>query len=1419
MTRRQRRARGKRERQRRIALGGGFVLAATLVSGSAAHADEFTVTNLHSYGAGSLLDAVYSADSNPGADSIVFSSGLSGTINTYAYVPEGPVYNGLYIFDDVTITGPGASHVTVDADGKGRPIQIGRGANVHISGLTLTGGNAGNYFGGAISTDGPLTLDGVLILDNQALAGGGIYSSAGAQVEVEHSTIYQNTAKYSGGGILAYGSTYIEDSTIAGNRSLNGAGGGIGSQGNALTLTGTTVAGNQAAAYSGGVSDQSGSITLDNSIVAGNTTNGASSDIDGGTVSAAFSLIQAPGLTTITATVANSNITGEDPKLGALADNGGQTPTMKPAPRSPVVDKGSSFAEMDDQRGLTRPFDQPAITNSTAAGADGSDMGAVELQDGDEAPNPTTFNVTNTNDTGDGSLRHAILDADANPGDDTILFDSDLTGTITLGSDLPIITEGVTITGPGSTKVTVDGDNAYQIFNITDGSQATITGLTLSEGHADTDGGAILASVPLAVDDVRAYDNHGRAGGAIDAIDGLQLTNSVISSNHAASGGGGIDAGGDVTITDTTVASNAASGDGGGIRHGNGKLTLDHSTVDYNNGSTGGGIEELAGGVSLHVLDSTVASNYATGAGGGIHSHRPLTATGSTIDGNSAHGYYTGHGGGIYMDGAAATLRDTIVAGDYAYLSGPDLYAAHGGSFSAAFSLIQSTDGATVTDEVADSNIRGVDPDLGPLQDNGGPTLTMKPDLNSPVIDKGGAEEGLTDDQRRKPRPVDLPHYDNSEATGADGSDIGAVELQTTEVPNPTTFHVTNTGDHGPGSLRQAMLDAESNSGDDTILFDSDLTGTINLASPLPELYESATITGPGSGQVAVDAGGNSRIFTLADGGGAISRSDFTITGLTLEHGSAGTGGAINGTSASLHLDDVVASHNEATDGSGGAIYARQSLTVDHSTISDNNAADVYGSGGGIWAYSGATIDHSRITGNHSAGTGGGVGVYNYGVLQLDNSTVDGNDAPDAGGIYARRAAATIVNSTIASNHGGGVEMAYGSLSGVTVAENDSGAGVNVTGGELGEGEALVIRTSIVAGNTNGGNPEDVLAQNNTIRADFSLIEAPQETNVVETVAGSDIFGEDPQLGPLQDNGGPTPTMAPGADSPVVDQGKAYDLTDDQRGDQRPLDSPSIPNSAAGGADGSDMGAVELTAPATGPVVSGIAPASGPVATEVVISGSHFTGATKVLFGGTSAAFKVDSDSQITAKAPAGTGSVDVRVVNPGTSSPTSANDKFTYTAPPSDNGDDSGQQQQQQQQQQTPPPAPPTPPSDTKPGKLSIGTSGGATLRRRRSGYVLFPGISVSCPSGASDCTATAVGTVDVGAAKRKTWVKATLTVAHGAVQAITFKLSPAAKRLLDKQRKLRVTVTIQAKAADGQIVSATKTLTVHAPKRKARS
>jgi Ca2+-binding RTX toxin-like protein len=329
------------------------------------------------------------------------------------------------------------------------------------------------------------------------------------------------------------------------------------------------------------------------------------------------------------------------------------------------------------------------------------------------------FTVTNLNDAGAGSLRQALLDANASAGSDRILFQSTLTGQITLASQLPTITGPTELLGPGPDKLTVSGNNAVRILyvNTTPGDDVVVSGLRLTAGDATGDGGAIASG---------------------DA---------------------------DLTIRNATVSGNIADADGGGVFAENGKLTVQSSTISGNGtrGRGGGGIYAYNDAL---IQNSTISGNHAADAGGGLYTQIGTVAIeSSTISGNSAA---TDGGGGVYSFDAVSTVTfsNTIVADNTAAL-GPDLRTFEG-SFSAAFSLIENLSGATVSS--TGPNITGVDPKLVALADNGGTTPTQALSVGSPAIDQGQAS-GV--DQRGAPRPFDLAGI---ALAGSNQADIGAYE-------------------------------------------------------------------------------------------------------------------------------------------------------------------------------------------------------------------------------------------------------------------------------------------------------------------------------------------------------------------------------------------------------------------------------------------------------------------------------------------------------------------------------------------------------------------------------------------------------------------------------------------------------------------
>jgi parallel beta-helix repeat protein len=222
----------------------------------------------------------------------------------------------------------------------------------------------------------------------------------------------------------------------------------------------------------------------------------------------------------------------------------------------------------------------------------------------------------------------------------------------------------------------------------------------------------------------------------------------------------------------------------------------------------------------------------------------------------------------------------------------------------------------------------------------------------------------------------------------------------------------------------------------------------------------------------------------------------------------------------------------------------------------------------------------------NSAGQYGGA-IRNKGTLSAKNCTFSGNWGQFKGGGIDNEGTATVQNCTFYGNettvfteypYGGGGIIAEVSanltVESCTFSSNAAGGIFTVSTNQI------LIRNTILAGNfdTNSGHVTQDVAGTFSSQG-FNLI---GKTNGSSGWVASDLTGSiasplDPLLGPLQYNGGPTPTMAPLPGSPAIDQGNSGGLTTDQRGAARPSDNPAIPN--ANGGDGTDIGAVEVQGP------------------------------------------------------------------------------------------------------------------------------------------------------------------------------------------------------------------------------------------------
>jgi hypothetical protein len=359
--------------------------------------------------------------------------------------------------------------------------------------------------------------------------------------------------------------------------------------------------------------------------------------------------------------------------------------------------------------------------------------------------------VTNLHDSGLGSLRAAIVQANSDRTieqiPDLITFASGLTGSIKLRSPLPEIYDSIDIYGPSARRITVDASQIQHAADVavfedlTSDTELTISGLSLDDAHTGN-----------------------TLGGFIET----QYT--------------------DLTLNNDAFVHDHSQFAGGAVFSTYGSLKIDGCTFNDDGAQYGGALlSELQNG---KIDDSTFANNSASLGGGaiGLFQGDTTTITGSTITGNSvkyrgSSPDQLGYGGGIDSLYASLDLRDSVVAENKASgnthanrrrQGGSDFPDIHliGSAFTAAFSLIQHGFGLGA---LPAGNIRGKDPLLGRLADNGGPTNTELPLSGSPVINAGKAF-GLWSDQRGDKRTVDYPGV--KKRKGSDGTDIGAVELQ-----------------------------------------------------------------------------------------------------------------------------------------------------------------------------------------------------------------------------------------------------------------------------------------------------------------------------------------------------------------------------------------------------------------------------------------------------------------------------------------------------------------------------------------------------------------------------------------------------------------------------------------------------------------
>ncbi len=1059
---------------------------------------NFEVTSLldttdASDGVITLREAIASANTAAGADTISFAQGLSGAIT----LTQGE----LPITDSLQIVGPGAGLLAIDANQQSRVIavQSDRSLTVSLEGLTIRGGKttANNENGAGIrfnSPGGQLGLvDSVVsgnLTEGIAAQGGGIYASRG-DVVLTRSTVQENqtsNGSSSGGGIsTAYANVSLIDSKVLNNRTLglSAFGGGVFTVLGAVTLSGGTVSGNSTAgdrAHGGGIITSSGAVTLTSSTVSGNST--------AGTYASGGGISTSSGAVTLTGSTVSANRTE-----GSGATGGGISTLSGAVTLTGSTISGNSTAGISAYGGGISTLSGPVtLTGSTVSGnsteRSGATGGGINTSSG--AVTLTGSTVSGNRTTGQSAFGGGISTSSGA----VTLTGSTVSGNSTAaqvaaGGGIRTSSGAVTLTDSTISGNSTAGISAYGGGILTASGAVTLTGSTVS-GNSTT-----------------GYRAHG--GGIAADASAVTLTGSTVSGNQVTgtvSDGGGLWSNGSlVTIVNSTITANSAARAGGGlgffVNSTNNKLTIHNSIIA---GNTAGSDPDVTApsplATSLEVRSSLIGDNTGT----------TLTAA-ATAD---ANGNLVGTSSSLLNPGLSTLGFNGGTTQTHALLA--DSPALNAGDNSLVASQANDQRGAPFA-RIANDAV-----DMGAYE-----RQTLAPSFFVVTT--------LDDEFDFSNTDVSLREAIYS-ANGSIGTDTitfanalvssGPAKITLTRGELLITESVNIVG---------AAVTSPAKPGETLLTIDADqLSRVINVQGSTLNMVDLSisglTLTG---GEAKTDVGGGilfdspgklnltdstvSNSKTLADDGygGGIYTSAGEITLLRSRvtgNSTAGffaVGGGIHTFSGKLMVTDSLVSENftRGKYASGGGIVAGIAEVVLNNTVVDANfTTGEQTIGGGIASFDGLlTIENkSSIRNNYHTGfgsAGGGIGKFT-GDVSLTNSELVGNfiqgESGQGGGIYTASGAIMLTRSDLSNNQteaanspGGGISTNSGNVNLVqstirnneTLKDSSFGGGINVFSGNV------TVDRSTVSGNRTDGIASagaGILTNTGNITVDRSLI-------------------------------------------------------------------------------------------------------------------------------------------------------------------------------------------------------------------------------------------------------------------------------------------------------------------------------------------
>ncbi len=1075
---------------------------------------------------GSLRAAINAANGNGEADTILFRDFIfgdgAGTINLNAGDNGGEL--AITEEEPLTIIGKSARTLTIVAAPGSRVFNINDGNDdvarpVSISGVTLTGGGPlGDDLegrGGAIYNTEGLQLTEVVIENNGASAGGGVFSDIG-NVTIERSLIRNNFAGGSGGGVFGGPArdgtggggggdvsphrVTIRDSTLTGNSTGGGIGGAVyisGGLGNQLTSN--TIVSNSSGRmdYGGGVgafynppiAEEGGDppapvvqVTLTSNIIFDNAGDpppdsppGTPPEGDDINITPfAEEPENGPGLDSILSGgfnfigVTGSYLTGvvPDGAVGVATD-----PTNQIGVDPMLISDIDGNAILANYGGATDAFHpdtgSPVIDAGPPSGFREFDqrgaqfigvfepvMGVIDV--GSVEVQEGNFIVDTLVDERDGRFKQLIGSVGGvSPQIEAEFTNNDFS--LREATDFARLNPGPdTITFAGS--LTTEDDPTFTeapTILLDEGSLLLDTEVEIvgnSSFEIEIDGADIFQV--FIVDD-----------GDNGALTPVTLDRITVLGGFSLNQGGGVFNSEDLTIRNATIKENESTNDGGGLLARRGNLTVESTTISGNiTADEGAGLYIHPDSGPVRITNSTISGNSAGDRGSGIFNRgSDVEVRYSTITLNQS-GSLRGAGIGNGADGVI-TIGGTIISENQFNNDVENLGGLLTNIISDGYNLVGAGNAISqFTVDLFDGDQVGVfDPMLTPLINTGGPTPTHFPLTGSPVIDAGNPMPAMapTFDQRGEP----FARIFDGDLDMDDRIDIGAYELQTARflVDNPGGGIDNNVG---PGELTfpEAVNLANESPLPDEIIFSTMLFMPNPMGPPLEEVILSPNdpvvisddlkIEGPTVGDLTFTGGGFERLFQIDDGD---AENDIVVSFSDFRFQNI-VGGGVFSSSEDLTLTNVFFTTIGSADAGGAISQNGGKLTIEgDTTITSSVTSSPNAKGGAIYANNAdVTLRDATIVGNNTysyGSDGGGVAVLN-GTLVAEGVTISGNSTP----------------GSIASGAGLFLENVTAMLTNNTVITGNTSTGSNAGGsGIYAKDSDVTVQDSTIAFNTTVG--------------------------------------------------------------------------------------------------------------------------------------------------------------------------------------------------------------------------------------------------------------------------------------------------------------------------------------------------------------